>query len=422
MGTDITAFVGGALPAHLTAFFDEVGSNIEDRVTVPSLSYEGKVWQISLNGEKTALMAKPNDDGDVLPLGVMRVVVLDYAKRRGRAYYEGAYDPAKPGKPLCWSDDGIAPDESLPPVGTLAEPGTPCKQAAKCDACPWSAKGSKVSDNGKAVTACSQHRMLAVVPANQLGFEPLRLKIAMTSDWDKQSPELEAQGWRAFSNYFEYLKSMGVPHTAGVVTRMKFDPGAAYPKVIFSADRPLGEAEIQQIIPVVKGQKVKDLLAGRWTPAGPDGVDKAAQAAAPAAAPAATPEPVAATPAAVPASEQLIEQAAQAAAPKRTRAKKETPAAAPADDAAAAIAAQIAALQAQLAGTATPAAAAAAPATTPATQFVVDDDDDDEGDPVLPGTPATSAAAAPATTAAPAASADIPPGVASLLDAWGDDD
>jgi hypothetical protein len=121
--------------------FIETEANITDRVTVPSLSYEGKVWTIALNGEKTKL-TKANEDGDSESISTMRVVVLDYAKRRGRVYYEGAYDPEKPGKPVCWSDDGVKPRDSV------AE-----KQHATCDGCPMSIEGSKISDNGKSVTS-----------------------------------------------------------------------------------------------------------------------------------------------------------------------------------------------------------------------------------------------------------------------------
>jgi len=235
------------IPSHIGNFFGEE-SNIAERASVPSLGYEGKVWQISMDGEKTKLVKK-NDDGDEEPLSTMRVVVLEYAKRRGRAYYEGAYDPAKIGAPVCASDDGVVPNANVP---------TP--QASKCEGCPMSVKGSKITESGKAVTACSQHRMLAVVPANNLGFTPLRMKIAITSDYDKQSPDLEAQGWYAFSNYTSMLRAKGVQHTAALVTKMKFDPNAAYPKVLFSPDRWLTEAEIAQVAPVVRSDAVKALV------------------------------------------------------------------------------------------------------------------------------------------------------------------
>jgi hypothetical protein len=255
------------LPAHVANFFGAEGTNIDNRSTVPSLSPQGKVWTIALNGEKTKLI-KRNSDGDEEPVSVMRVVVLDYAKRRGRTYYEGSYDPDKEAAPICWSDDGITPDASVP------DDIKSTKTSFKCDTCPMSAKGSKVADNGKALTACAQHRMLAVVPANKLDFQPLRLKIAITSDWDKQSPDAEAQGWYGFQNYTDYIKSRGVQHTAAVVTKMKFDPNAAYPKIFFAADRWLEPAELAQVAPLTKDPEVQKLLGGTWTPAGVDGVRK----------------------------------------------------------------------------------------------------------------------------------------------------
>jgi hypothetical protein len=247
-----------AIPAHIASFFGEE-SNIEDRQTVPSLSYEGKVWTVSANGDKRKL-TKVNDDGDEEAVGTMRVVILDYAKRRGRALYEGAYDPAKPGKPTCWSEDGIRPHASVE-----------AKQHTTCEGCPMSIKGSKVNDNGKAVTACSQHRMLAIVPANKLDFTPLRLKLSITSDWDGQSPDLEAQGWFAFSNFTSYLQKKGASHTAAFVTKMRFDPNVTWPKVMFAHDRWLTDTELAAVKPIVKSDAVKSLLAGTWTATGVDG-------------------------------------------------------------------------------------------------------------------------------------------------------
>ena len=73
---------------------------------------EGEQWTIAIDGNKTTLMRVV--DGDQVPVNIMKVVILDYAKRRGRAYYEGAYDPANESAPVSWSDDGLAPDETVP--------------------------------------------------------------------------------------------------------------------------------------------------------------------------------------------------------------------------------------------------------------------------------------------------------------------
>jgi hypothetical protein len=245
------------LPSHIADFLKEE-SNISERNTVPSLSYEGKVWAVSINGQKTKLM-KQDENGDQVAMPVMRVVVLDYNKNRGRTYYEGSYDPAKPGTPACWSEDGIKPHAqvSAPP-------------ASRCDLCPMSVKGSRVTEQGKGVAACSQHRMIAVVPANNLDAPPLRMKLAMTSDWDERSPELQDKGWFAFKNYTDYLRTLQAGHTAALVTKMQFDPNAAFPKVLFSPDRWLEADELAKVRKMTNTPEVKALLGG-FTPNGPEG-------------------------------------------------------------------------------------------------------------------------------------------------------
>jgi len=270
-----------AVPAHLADFGDD--SNIQPKQTVPTLSYEGKVWTVILNGEKQRLTRR-NEDGEKEPLQTFKGVILNYNQKRGRTYYEGAYDPNKPAMPLCWSDDGIKPHEAV------ENPVSP-----KCDGCPMSIKGSKQTEQGKATTACSQHRMLVVVPASKLDFQPLRMKLAITSDWDSQSPDLAQQGWFAFQQYLDHFRAKKVPHTAMVVTKFKFDPGTAFPKVLFSPDRWLNEEETAQVRSIWKSEEVLSLLGGSWTPNGGDGTK--AEVPAPAAPKAA---PKAAAPAAAP--------------------------------------------------------------------------------------------------------------------------
>jgi hypothetical protein len=378
-----------AIPAHVGNFFGEE-SNVLERATIPSLGVKGKVWAISLNGETTNLTKEV--DGDEVPLSVMRVVVLDYAQRRGRSYYEGNYDPANTSKPKCWSDDGISPSTGV------AEP-----QASKCASCPMSVKGSKITDTSKATTACAQHRILVVVPANKLDFAALRFKIAVTSDYDGQSPELEAQGWYAFNNLLDLMRSKGVQHTAALVIKMKFDPNAAYPKVIFSPDRWLSDAELAIVRDRVKSDEVKNLLAGVFTevaaePEAPVALTRATPAAAPAKAPKAA--PAKATVVDDDDEDALLEQVATKPAAKPAKAAvvddddEDEPAPAP---------------KAKAAPKATPAAKVTKP--KPAPVVVVEDDDEDEA----PAKPAKAAKAAPAV------STDVPSEVADLLNDWGDD-
>ena len=261
MANELSIFTGNQVPAHIAAAFGE--SNIESRSTVPTLSYTGKVWTVSIDGNKTKLQKKNTDD-DLEPVSIMNVIVLDYNKRRGRTYYEGDYDPNKEAAPVCWSDDGILPDASVTD-----------KQNPKCEGCPMSIKGSKVNAQGKAVTACTQHRMIAVVPAFGLGtLPPMRLKIAITSDWDEQSPDATAQGWRSWQKYTEFLRANKVAHTASLVTKIKFDSEVAYPKLFFGTSRWLEPEETAKVAPMTKDPETLKLLGGTWTPAGIDGVKK----------------------------------------------------------------------------------------------------------------------------------------------------
>lgn len=246
---------GAALPAYLTDAFGDLGSNIPDRMTVPSLSYEGKMWTIVKDGNKHKLMAK-NSDGDEVPIPVMRLVILDFNGERGRAYYAGTYNPAQSAAPICWSPDGKAPDASVKE-----------KQSALCNGCPQSIKGSKIVD-GREMVACAAHRMIAIAPAFGLTEDPLRLKIAVTSDYDKEVVE---HGWFAFRQYADYLKSRGIAHTALVVTKVKFDPNQPYPKLLFALDRVLSADEVAQAVAATKNPKVKELLAEKWSAAGVNG-------------------------------------------------------------------------------------------------------------------------------------------------------
>lgn len=295
----------GQLPDYMKQFVDDAGTNITPRTTVPSLSPEGKNWTIAIDGQKTPLQRR-NTDGDLEPLPIMKVVVLDFAKQRGRAFYEGNYDPKNVSAPICWSDDGVTPDASLPGPfgpGTEFKPGTSRKISPVCASCPNAIKGSKVIEGtNKATTACAQHLMVAILPDPALQLpavlqKPLRLKLAITSVWDATSPDQEQEGWLSFDRYVQWLNARGCKHTALVVTKMKFDPAAAFPKIFFSAERPLEPHELAIVGPLSQHEDVKKLLGGTWTPAGVDGVPRDQQDVAQ---PTASDEPQAGAPAGAP--------------------------------------------------------------------------------------------------------------------------
>lgn len=202
-----------------SVYGEAFGDNIPDRVAIPQLSYRGKVWRVIVNGNEQPVV---DDSGE--PVQIVSLVVLNFLAKRGRAYYEGAYEEGKSQPPRCWSNDSETPDASVK---------EPC--SISCATCEWSKKGSKITDSGKAVTACAPFKRLVVVPAQDVTFQPLLLRIAQTSIWDKDNSANEAKGWYAWDQFVSSLRTRGIKHTAAIVVRVKFDARAAYPKLLFNA-------------------------------------------------------------------------------------------------------------------------------------------------------------------------------------------
>jgi hypothetical protein len=263
---------GNTLPAELQQAFDET-ANITERVTVNSLSPGGKKWTVHMNGKPTVLMT--TQDGEKVPAGVVTVVVVDANQHRSRAYYRQSYNPENPLPPDCWSNDGETPDASIP-----------IPQHSNCKSCPMAAKNSRINDNGQGVVACGLQKFLVVQLAMKgkdgwklVDVPLLRLKLSITSIWDGKSPDLQKEGWFAWDNLVDFLRTNGYRNTAQVVLKLKFDPATAYPKVIFSPAHVLGTdpsdvSFAREILALKKDQAdvIESMLSRDWTPAGSDGV------------------------------------------------------------------------------------------------------------------------------------------------------
>lgn len=299
MANDIIPFdstsTGGALalPEHLQALFGDE-ANITPRFSINQLSYRGKIWRTVLEGEEVALTRPSQDNpGETEPMPVVSLIVMDHNKNRSRSFYEGNFEEGKNASPRCFSNDGIAPDASVK---------EPC--SATCATCPNSVKGSKITENGRQVTACAPNKRIVVIPSARIGQHPaMLLRIAQTSVWDKDNGENEAKGWYAWDQYLDMLRARGAKHTAIVETRVKFDLRVAYPKLLFSASRWLNpeEAALVKQMLTDKEKEIADILSG-------GGFDGAMGRAAPAAAsegsagaPAQQPQTPAATPKPTPA-------------------------------------------------------------------------------------------------------------------------
>lgn len=403
MSGQIIPFAGGEatqLPAHIAALFDDENSNMQAKANIDQLSYRGKIWRVVVKGEGHIIQRTNQETGEIEPLGIVSLVILDHNKQRSRAYYPGAYEDGKNAAPTCYSKDGVTPDSSV------KEP-----QAATCATCQWSVKGSKITESSKQSTACSPFKRIAVVPSQRVAqHAPLLLRLAQTSVWDKNNGDNEAKGWYAWDQYLDMLRARGAKHTAAVETRVKFDISVPYPKLLFSASRWLNpeEAAAAKERLTTDADVITTILEGRADLDGVTGQPATSTAAVPTAPIPANKPAVAAAPAA-PAGPSAEELAVKAEADRKAKARADKKAKA---DAALKAAQEAAAKAAQEDaegdggddGFGAPAGAAATPTkSAPA----------DDGFGV-----ATTPAAAATPTAATKVVSGTPAGLASLLDGW----
>jgi hypothetical protein len=239
----VVLFKDAPVPAHVQKFQSE-HENIPEKIQIDQLSFRGKVWRQVIGGEENALLNAEEE-----PVSTVHVVVLNHNKSRSRAYYEGAYEEGKSQPPACWSMDGETPDDSV------KEPQSPT-----CAKCKWSVKGSKITPQGKEVTACSVFKRIAVIPLSNLESKPMLLRLAQTSMWDKNNEENEAKGYYAWDQYLDMLRTRGALHTGVVATKIRFDSRVAYPKLVFAASRWLADEEMEIVAPLFESEGVQKLL------------------------------------------------------------------------------------------------------------------------------------------------------------------
>jgi len=247
-------------------------------------------------------------------------VVVGANPRLSKTWYAKAWTKdSEPVAPDCFSLDGIGPDqESTDPQNDL------------CASCPQNAWGSKVTDAGQQIKACSDNKRLAVVSADDTSGPIYLLSVTPAA-------------LKGLNQYQKELSVRGIPPEI-VKTRVSFDTDASFPKLKFTFGGFL-DADVQEVVDTLFGSELVREITGE-TLRTPVAVPRIAKASAPA--------PVAPKPAvkAAPVEEPAPAPApAQAAAPKRgfgaskaAPSVKAAPAKAPAAEAATSLADEIAAL------------------------------------------------------------------------------
>ncbi len=237
-----------AVPQNLAALFGGVESNISSFQKVNQLKIAGKVWRMQVDGQEQKLTTMV--EGEVVPLPMVKVIVINQNPNRSRAMFEGGFEEGTNKAPVCWSEDGKYPDSRV------TEPQSP-----QCQGCPNTVKGSAFTDKGEPTTACKVHKDIAVIPSNKGDFPALKCRLSTTSLWeanDTAKPK-EAQGWYAFDAYCKFLASRGINHTAMVETMMKFDADVNYPKVLFKFSGYITEDMARVVAPRINSEEVANL-------------------------------------------------------------------------------------------------------------------------------------------------------------------
>jgi hypothetical protein len=203
--------VNSQLPDHIRAAFGTTGnSDLTAGVSMgyPIVSYKGKTWQAVI------LKANPN---------------------LNKVYYEEGYEEGSTERPICHSNDAIAP---------AADAQKP--QSPKCATCKWNQFGSKISDNGARGKACQDSRRLAIAPAGDLERAML-LRVPPAS-------------LKALLAYAQGLEKRGVPYAA-LVTKLGFDHQVAYPSLTFKAESWLSAEDVATVKEMVDSDLVRNICA-----------------------------------------------------------------------------------------------------------------------------------------------------------------
>lgn len=232
--TKLIPFESASVPGFLAETF---GLNNDLLVSggggYPTVSIKGKVFTLKRGDEKT-LITRPNQDGEEEPARSLEVVILKAGPsgdKLSKVYYKDGYTEGSDAKPLCYSNDGIAPGVNA------QEP-----QCKTCAACPQNVWGSHITDDGKKGKACSDSKRLAIAAAGQIN-DPMLMRVPAAS-------------LKALTAFGQTLAKRGVPYQA-VVAKIGFDYSVAHPALTFKPVGFVDEGALAEIKEVMGSDLVK---------------------------------------------------------------------------------------------------------------------------------------------------------------------
>ena len=189
--------------------------------------------RISLKGGKFTAMG---NDVELDPQ-VLHVVIVGANPKLSKTWYSKPWsDEGEPSSPDCFSLDGITPDLSIEkPQNDL------------CATCPQNAWGSRITDSGQQVKACSDQKRLAVVTLDDPEGPVYLLQVTPAS-------------LKGLNQYHKQLSVRGILPEV-VKTKISFDTEARFPKLVFNFGGFL-DTETQNVVDKHFGSEEVRIITG----------------------------------------------------------------------------------------------------------------------------------------------------------------
>jgi len=219
------------VPAHLaarvgvrSALAQSLTGGLSSGESFPRISIKGSRFRI-VEGDTETVMDSTNLD----------IIIVGANPRLSKTWYAKSWSKdSEPQAPDCFSLDGVGPDQAS------TEP-----QNDLCASCPQNAWGSKVTDNGQQIKACSDNKRLAVVAADDPSGPVYLLSVTPAA-------------LKGLNQYQKELAVRGIPPEI-VKTRVSFDTDASFPKLKFTFGGFI-DTDAQEVVDVLFGaDQVKEI-------------------------------------------------------------------------------------------------------------------------------------------------------------------
>jgi hypothetical protein len=202
--------------------------------------------RISLKGNRFRLIVD-NQEESVIETNYLDVIIVGLTSMSevSRMYFEGTYNADVKANPVCYSTNGIKPNDDVK-----------IKQSDKCAMCPQNEKGSRANANdGFKSRACQMFKRVAVIlPEHpdrvfQLDCKPMSL-------WAESRPN---ENKYCLRDYLAKFKTRG-HDPAHAITRLSFDTEYSVPKLLFSAAAWIPQELVSTVVELTESDEVKTIL------------------------------------------------------------------------------------------------------------------------------------------------------------------